>query len=66
MRAPEVSGSGVTPEDVADAATQMIEDGRPFRLLGWRERLIALGDRVAPSLYDRWSRARSARSAGSK
>jgi short-subunit dehydrogenase len=55
---PHVTGSGVGPEDVAEAALQLLKADRTWKLLGWRERLIALGDRIAPSLYDRWSSRR--------
>jgi short-subunit dehydrogenase len=53
MPVPEVNGSGVTPEDVARAALELIASRSPAGILGWRERLISLGDRIAPTLYDR-------------
>jgi short-subunit dehydrogenase len=52
MDAPRVRGSGVGPDDVARAAIAMIDGRRSGRVLGWRERAITLGDRLAPGLYD--------------
>jgi len=59
MDVPVVKGSGVTPADVARAAMELLDSGRDSMVLGWRERLIALGDRVAPTLYDRLLRLRA-------
>jgi short-subunit dehydrogenase len=53
MDPPRVRGSGVTPHDAARAALALVEGGRESSVLGWRERVIVLGDRIAPSLYDR-------------
>jgi short-subunit dehydrogenase len=58
MARPSVRGSGLRPEDVAEQALRMLREEEGFRLVGWRERLIALGDRIAPSLYDRWTSRR--------
>lgn len=52
MSPPRVRGSGVTPDDVARTVVAMLERRRAGRVLGWRERAIALGDRLAPGLYD--------------
>jgi short-subunit dehydrogenase len=53
MPVPEVQGSGVAPADVARAAVALLASDAPSSVLGWRERLISLGDRIAPNLYDR-------------
>jgi short-subunit dehydrogenase len=53
MNVPSVSGSGITPNDVAKSALEFLDGDRTAQLLGWRERAIALADRVAPDLYDR-------------
>jgi hypothetical protein len=47
------SGSGVTPENVGDAMMRLLASRRMNGLVGWKERAIALGDRVVPELYDR-------------
>lgn len=49
---PTVRGSGVEPEDVARAAADLLRSSRSSAVLGWREKAIALGDRIAPGLYD--------------
>jgi short-subunit dehydrogenase len=54
MEVPTVKGSGVSPDDVAAAVLELAEGKRRGRVLGWRERVITLADRVAPGLYDRW------------
>jgi len=59
MDVPSVRGSGVTPADVARAAMMLLDSGRDSMVLGWRERLIALGDRIAPTLYDSLLRLRA-------
>jgi short-subunit dehydrogenase len=51
-RPSRVSGSGVTPEDVARAAADLLQSSRARAVLGWREKTIVLADRVAPGLYD--------------
>jgi short-subunit dehydrogenase len=51
-------GSGVTPADVAREALALVESGADERIVGWKEKIIALGDRVAPTLYDRLLRMR--------
>lgn len=61
MDPPRVQGSGVTPEDVARAALELLDGRRRGRVIGWRERAIALGDRVAPGLYDAILRRRARR-----
>jgi short-subunit dehydrogenase len=58
MDTPRVKGSGVTPDDVAQAALRLLDSGSESAVLGWKERMIALGDRVAPTLYDRLLRLR--------
>jgi short-subunit dehydrogenase len=50
---PSVSGSGITAEDVAARVLRGVSGRRIDPLLGWRERVIALSDRLAPGLYDR-------------
>jgi short-subunit dehydrogenase len=59
MRAPSGErGSSVTPSDVAEAAIRLLSSSRAESVLGWKERAIALGDRLFPELYDRWLRVR--------
>jgi short-subunit dehydrogenase len=58
MRVPDVKGSGVGPGDVARAAMQLLESDKAEAVLGWKERLIVLGDRLVPRLYDRFLRLR--------
>jgi len=58
---PVVSGSGVTPGDVAREVVASVEGRRHRTLLGWRENAIALADRVLPGAYDRLLRARMRR-----
>lgn len=63
MDVPSVNGSGTTPSDVADACLEMASGStsvHPSKVLGWRERVIVMADRVAPGLYDRWLRRSSA------
>jgi short-subunit dehydrogenase len=55
---PDVSGSGVGPEDVARAALNLLDSEQESSVLGWKERLIVLGDRIAPAVYDRLVRWR--------
>lgn len=59
MAPPRVNGSGVTPQDVAAAAMELLGGADAGRVIGWRERAIVLADRVAPGLYDRWLARRS-------
>jgi short-subunit dehydrogenase len=61
MAVPEVKGSGVTPADAARAALELLDSGRESAVLGWKERIIVLGDRLAPTLYDRLMRLRDVR-----
>jgi short-subunit dehydrogenase len=58
---PRVAGSGVTPDDVTDALMRLVESGHRHAVVGWREKLIALGDRVSPALYDWWLRGQARR-----
>jgi short-subunit dehydrogenase len=58
MAAPDVSGSGVSPADAARAALALLDSRKPDAVLGWKERIIVLGDRLAPGLYDRYLRLR--------
>jgi short-subunit dehydrogenase len=60
MAAPDVKGSGVSPPDAARAAMALLDSGAQDAVLGWKERIIVLGDRLAPGLYDRWLRLRDA------
>jgi short-subunit dehydrogenase len=48
-----VAGSGVTPEDVARAALDLVDGHRTSAVLGWRENAITLADRLLPGAYDR-------------
>lgn len=51
-------GSGVGPDDVAEAALQLIASDRMSDIIGWKENAIALADRMFPELYDRLLRSR--------
>jgi len=53
MRAPEIRGSGLTPDDLARRAIELIEGSDASRVVGWREKAICLADRLIPGLYDR-------------
>jgi short-subunit dehydrogenase len=61
MTPPKVRGSGVTPDDVARAALDVLDGRRSRAVIGWRETVIRLGDHLAPGLYDRFLRARARR-----
>ncbi|HVS88092.1 MAG TPA: hypothetical protein VHF01_07700 [Candidatus Acidoferrum sp.] len=54
MAAPKVVGSGVGPAQVARAAIALIENNRDFDIVGWRERIVVLADRIPPGMVDRW------------
>ncbi len=54
MSRPQVLGSGVTPEQIAEAALQLVRGGPDCRIIGWRERCLALGQRISPGLITRW------------
>ena len=54
MAAPRVVGSGVGPVQAARAAIALIENNREFDIVGWRERIVVLADRIAPDMVDRW------------
>ncbi|MBN1566576.1 MAG: SDR family oxidoreductase [Acidobacteria bacterium] len=54
MPIPQVRGSGVTPEQIAAAVVRMIHGGPEFKILGWKERLLAMGERLSPSLSKLW------------
>lgn len=58
MQVPNAKGSGVTPQDVAHEALALLDSGDDERIVGWKEKVIALGDRIAPTLYDRLLRLR--------
>jgi short-subunit dehydrogenase len=58
MSPPARAGSNVTPDDVAEAALKLWRSGAPRAILGWKERAIALADRVVPGAYDRLLRRR--------
>ena len=45
---PRVRGSGLSAEDVARAACDLLEGPASRRVLGWRERGIVLADRALP------------------
>jgi short-subunit dehydrogenase len=53
MSAPPRGGSGTRPEDVGEAIAELVASRAPSAVLGWKERAIALGDRLVPNLYDR-------------
>ena len=53
MDKPARGGSGTNPAEVGAAICDLLARGAPSAVLGWKERAIALGDRVAPNLYDR-------------
>jgi short-subunit dehydrogenase len=59
MERPAVSGSGVSPEDVAKAVARLVEGAASRAVVGWRERAIVLGDRLLPGAYDRLLKRRS-------
>lgn len=60
MSAPAgVSGSGTTVDDVARETLRLVAGRKPRVLIGWREKAIALGDRLLPGAYDRLLRARA-------
>lgn len=62
MRAPaSVSGSGITVDDVARETLRLVAMRKQRVVIGWREKAIALGDRLLPGAYDRLLRARRAR-----
>jgi short-subunit dehydrogenase len=55
MPAFQVRGSGVTPDEIAEAALSLLHGGPDFRIIGWKERCLALAERISPSLSKRWS-----------
>jgi short-subunit dehydrogenase len=54
MSVPTIRGSGVTPEQIGEWAFRMIQGGPDFRIIGWRERFLALGEKLAPRLVKSW------------
>jgi short-subunit dehydrogenase len=44
---------GTEPAITAEALIALLEGRRQARVIGWRERIIALADRIWPGLYDR-------------
>lgn len=52
------SGSGVGPDDVAEATIRLLASERGSSILGWKENVIAAADRIFPELYDRLLRSR--------
>jgi short-subunit dehydrogenase len=54
MSMPRGHGSGVTLEQVAASALRLVRGGPDFQIIGWRERCLALGERVSPGLVKRW------------
>jgi len=54
MSIPPVHGSGVTPDQIAEAALRIIRSGQDFRIIGWKERCLALAERISPSMCKRW------------
>ncbi len=61
MDTPKRGGSGVLPDDVAEAAIELLSSHRLSGLIGWKERAITVVDRVVPELYDRLLRWRGGR-----
>ncbi|HJZ88242.1 MAG TPA: SDR family oxidoreductase [Polyangia bacterium] len=55
---PALTGSGLTEEEVAQAALGLLDDERRFAVVGWKEGLLALGDRLLPGLVEKWVRFR--------
>jgi len=51
--APTFADEGADVRKTAQAVLDLLEGKRKARVLGWRERVIDLADRVAPGLYDR-------------
>jgi short-subunit dehydrogenase len=58
MSVPKVRGSGVTPENVAEAAVRIIRSDSDWRVIGWKERCLVLGERFSPRLIRRWYEAK--------
>lgn len=58
MERPAVSGSGISPEDVANAVARLVEGPAVREVVGWRERAIVLADRFLPGAYDWWLKRR--------
>jgi short-subunit dehydrogenase len=56
-----VRGSGVTPDEVASAALALMDGRRRSPIIGWREKAIAIADRVLPGAYDELLRLRRRR-----
>ncbi|MDP9148770.1 MAG: SDR family oxidoreductase [Myxococcota bacterium] len=61
MPTPSGRGSGLRPEDVAEAVLDLLSGHRISDTIGWKERAIALADRLVPELYDRLLRWREGR-----
>jgi NAD(P)-dependent dehydrogenase (short-subunit alcohol dehydrogenase family) len=51
--APAASGSGADVRQTAKAIFGLLDGTRRMRVIGWRERVIDLADRLVPGLYDR-------------
>ena len=47
-------GSDTDVAKVAQIMAEAIATRRPTRVIGWRENIIVLADRLAPGLYDHW------------
>jgi short-subunit dehydrogenase len=56
MSVPRVSGSDVTAEQIAEVALRMIHGGPDWRVIGWKERCLAYGERISPHLAKLWSK----------
>jgi len=50
---PSSGCEGADVRRTARVICELLESGRSSRVIGWRERLIDLADRLAPGLYDR-------------
>lgn len=59
MDAQRHNGSGVTADDVANALLRLVDADRSEEIFGWREKIIALSDRISPAIYDRVLRLRA-------
>jgi short-subunit dehydrogenase len=50
---PAFADEGADPHKTAQAVVGLLEGKRKTRILGWKERAIAVADRLLPGLYDR-------------
>ncbi len=50
----ETPGAGTDVAAIAQIMAEAIATRRPAHVIGWRENIIFLADRLVPGLYDRW------------